>query len=356
MAMRYGGVAWKDCGCCPAGAPAISRRNFLAGAAAVAAGVPAARAQPAAASFRVDVHHHFAPPEYGARGGRMPYLRDWTARKSLDDMDGAGVTSALLSITTPVLKTLAGDGDMMARGLIRAGNEFGAKIVSENPGRFGLLAALPLTDAEGSLREIEFAFDVLKADGIGLFTSYGAKWLGNPAFDPVFEELNRRRAVVYVHPVSPDCCTDLIREINDSSIEYGADTTRAIVSMAYTGASQRYPDIRMIFSHGGGTLPFLIRRFTQEAIRVPELRKVLPNGFMPEARRFYYELAQIPIRAPLLALKEVVPVSNMLFGTDYPYLSTAEHVEGLRDAGVFTAAELATIYAGGARLVPRLGG
>jgi 6-methylsalicylate decarboxylase len=194
----------------------------------------------------------------------------------------------------------------------------------------------------------------LKADGIGLFTSYGTQYLGNAAFDPIFAELNRRKAVIYTHPVSPTCCSGIIKEINDSEIEYGTDTSRALASMVFTGASQRYPDMRMIFSHGGGTVPFLIRRFLKDAKGVPSLAKLLPNGFMPEAQRFYYDIAQIPIRAPLLSLKDVVPVSHMVFGTDYPYLTAAEHVEGLKEARVFSAKELRAIDENAALLVPRL--
>ena len=303
---------------------------------------------------RIDVHHHFVLPEYMQRGGLVPPLKNWTVERSLEDMEKGGVTTAMLSVTTPVLQVIADNGKMMDRALIRRCNDFGAKLVADYPGKFGLFAALPLTDVEGSLKEIEYAFDTLKADGIGLFTSYGTQYLGNAAFDPIFAELNRRKAVIYTHPVSPSCCSGIIKEINDSEIEYGTDTSRALASMVFTGASQRYPDIRMIFSHGGGTVPFLIRRFIKDAKGVPSLAKLLPNGFMPEAHRFYYDIAQIPIRAPLLSLKDVVPVSHMVFGTDYPYLTAAEHVEGLKEARVFNAKELRAIDENTALLVPRL--
>jgi predicted TIM-barrel fold metal-dependent hydrolase len=337
-----------------------TRRGVMTGLAALGAGamVPAAAltaaAAPAKAPIRIDVHHHFVPPEYVQRGGSIPPLKSWTVDRSLDDMSKGGVTTAMLSITTPVLQVLAADGKMMSRDLIRRCNDFGARLVADHPGRFGFFAALPLTDVEGSLQEIDYAFDTLKADGIGLFTSYGNQWLGNPAFDPVFTELNRRKAVIYTHPVSPTCCTGLIPQVNDSEIEYGTDTSRALASMVFTGASQRFPDIRLVFSHGGGTVPYLIRRFIKDAKGVPALAKLLPNGFMPEAHRFYYDIAQLPIRPPLLALKEVVPVSHLVFGTDYPYLTAAEHVEGLKEARVFTARELRAIDQNVAALVPRL--
>ena len=331
-----------------------TRRAVVTGLAAIGAGaLMPSTARSAAKHVRIDVHHHFVPPDYAKRGGSVPPLKNWTVEKSFEDMDKGGVTTAMLSVTTPVLQVMADNGQMMSRDLIRSCNEFGARLVADHPGRFGLFAALPLTDVEGSLKEIEYAFDTLKADGIGLFTSYGNQWLGNPAFDPVFAELNRRKAIVYTHPVSPACCTGLIREVTVSEIEYGTDTTRAIASMVFTGASQRFPDLRMIFAHGGGTMPFLIRRFLKDAAGSidPALAKLLPNGFMPEARRFYYDIAQIPIRAPLLALKNVVPVPHLLFGTDFPYLTAAEHVEGLKEARVFTAPELRAIDENAASLV-----
>ncbi len=335
-----------------------TRRAVVAGMAALGAGLFMPSGAPLAATVRkhrrIDVHHHFVPPEYMQLGGRVPVLKNWTIEGTLDDMDKGGVTTAMLSITTPVLQVLAKDGNTMSRDLIRRGNDFGAKLVADHPGRFGLFAALPLTDVDGSLKEIEYAYDTLKADGIGLFTSYGNQWLGNPAFDPVFAELNRRKAVIYTHPVSPTCCTGLIKEVGESEIEYGTDTSRAIASMVFTGASQKFPDIRMIFSHGGGTVPFLIRRFLKDSKGVPALAKILPNGFMPELLRFYFDIAQIPIRAPLLALKDVVPVSHMVFGTDYPYLTAAEHVEGLKQARVFNARELRAIDENAMSLVPRL--
>ncbi len=303
---------------------------------------------------RIDVHHHFVLPDYAERGGKTPPLKNWSVQKSLEDMDKGGVTTAMLSVTTPTLQVYAVNGNMMDPTLIRRSNEIGTRIVTDHPSKFGMFATLPLTDPDAGLKEIEYVYDTLKVDGIALFTSYGNQWLGNAVFDPVFAELNRRKAVIYTHPVSPTCCTGLIKEVNESEIEYGTDTSRAIASMVFTGASQRFPDIRMIFSHGGGTVPFLIRRFLKDAKGTPALAKILPNGFMPELLRFYFDIAQIPIRAPLLALKDVIPVPHLVFGTDYPYLTAAEHIEGLKEAKVFTAKELRMIDEGVANLVPRL--
>src|SRR5262249_50727158 len=142
----------------------------------------------------------------------------WTVEHSLEDMDKGGTTTAMISITTPGL--WFGDANV-SRKLARMCNDYGAKLVAGHPTRFGHFAAVSLPDIDGTLKEIEYAFDTLNADGIALFTSYGNKWLGDPVFDPVFEELNRRKAVIFVHPTSPGCCTNLVPMQNDSEIEYG---------------------------------------------------------------------------------------------------------------------------------------
>ena len=165
--------------------------------------------------------------------------------KSLADMDAAGVSTAILSITTPGV--WFGDA-AAAAALARACNEYGAKLTSSNPRRFGTFSTLPLPDIDASLREIEYALDTLKADGIGLFTSYGDKWLGDPAFAPVMDELNRRKAVVYTHPTGANCCVNLIADVPEPIIEYGTDTSRTIASLLFTGTASRCPDIKFIFS------------------------------------------------------------------------------------------------------------
>ena len=184
----------------------------------------------------------------------------WTIEKSLEDMDKAGVATSITSITTPGV--WIGD-NAQGRRVARECNDYAARLVVDYPGRFGMFAALPLPDIEASLKEIEYGLDVLKADGICLFTSYRDKWLGDPAFEPVMAELNRRKAVVYTHPEAPVCCRGLIPGINEAVIEYGTDTSRAIARLLFTGTASRYPDITWIFSHGGGVLPMLYERFVR---------------------------------------------------------------------------------------------
>src|SRR6185312_1424053 len=260
---------------------------------------------------------------------------------------------AMLSVTPQVLTALAQGGEATPAHYRRA-NDFAAKLVADHPGRYGLFAGIPITDPDAALKEIDYAFSSLKADGIGLFTSYGNRWLGHHDFDPVFAELNRRKAVVYTHPTVAPCCVHIVPDLNDSEIEYGTDTSRALANFVFTGSSSRYPDLRLIWSHGGGTIPFLIARFTKEAHPGSRLSKVLPQGFMPEFNRFYFDIAQIAKRPSLLALQAVASKGHILFGTDFPYLTAVEHVDGVKDAHVFSAKELHGIDTDATALIPRL--
>lgn len=348
------------CHCCQHG-PALAlpaRRNFLAGGLAtlgLGSAAPQATAQ-TPEKTRIDVHHHYVPPVHGEvmatrrSGGRLP---PWTPQQSLDDMEKAGVATAVLSIVQPGIWF----GDVAeGRRLARACNEYGANLAKDHPGRFGLFAAIPLPDTEGSLREIEYALDVLKADGIGLFTSYGDKYLGDPSFLPVFEELNRRKAVVYTHPTTPACCGGLIKGVATGTIEFATDTTRTIASLLFGagGTAFRCPDIRFIWSHSGGTLPFLTGRFVREQAVNKDPR--MPNGPLPILRKYFYEVAQGNTPGQLAALLHMVPVSQIMFGSDYPFRTGVEAMEGVADYK-FSAADLQAINrATAAALLPRLAG
>ena len=323
-----------------------SRRLVLAGGALLGLGLGRrAQAQPAPAPGRIDVHHHLTPPGYvSAIGGKAVVsgpTKNWTVQHSLDDMDKAGVTKAMLSITTPGLWF----GDVsFASQMAWATNDYGAGLVQQYPGKFGYFAALPLPDIDASLKEIAYAYDVLHADGIAMFTSYGGKWLGDPAFAAVFAELNRRRAVVFTHPTTAACCGNLISFIPDPAIEFATDTTRTIASLVFSGAAAQYPDVKLVFSHAGGTMPFLIERF-QFINRDPAMAAKTGIGLLPLLRRFYYDTAQAANPTAMGGLRSIVPVSQILFGTDYPYRLAGEHVEGLAGCG-FTPAELSAIDRG----------
>jgi predicted TIM-barrel fold metal-dependent hydrolase len=341
-----------------------ARREFLAGLGALAtssffSGSALAQKMPDAAgssSNWVDVHHHFSPPAYAEVTNQkkvMPApLVGWTPQKTIEDMDAAGVRTAMNSIVGPGVWF---DDAAQARHLARDANEYAAKLVANYPGRFGSFATVTLPDIDGSLREVEYALDTLKADGIMLFTSYNDKWLGDPYFDPLFEELNRRKAVVFTHPTTNACCANLLPGISSAEIEYGTDTTRAIVRMVYSGAAKRYPDVRMIFSHGGGTMPYLIGRFMNRVSRSKGNGGQQEHDFQAEVSKFYYDTAQTFNPVPMTALKHVVPVSQILFGTDYPYRSSVENTRGLKDGGAFDSRELDAVKSKNAfTLLPQL--
>jgi predicted TIM-barrel fold metal-dependent hydrolase len=347
------------CVCCidnPATpATGVSRRKLLVGGVAAlglgaAAASPPARAQ--AAKPRIDVHHHYLAPvqrEAFRSTNRMGGLPDWSVQKSLDDMDKSGIQTAVVSSVQPGV--WFGDNEP-ARKLAREINDYGANMVRDHKGRFGLFAAIPLPDPDGSLKEIAYALDILKADGIGLFTSYHDKYLGDPAFVPVLDELNRRKAVVYVHPVTPACCGALVKGIPAGTIEYATDSTRTIASLIFgeAGSAFRFPDIRWIWSHSGGTLPFLTGRLVRLAAERKDAR--MPDGPLPILRKYNYEVAQGNTPGQLAALMKLVGVSQVLFGTDFPYRDGMEAVEGLRDYG-FNAADLTAIDRGNAmKLMP----
>jgi len=341
---------------------ARTRRDFLKSLAAVGGGalLPAGRwigGQGPSSSIgskvgRIDIHNHYMPPsvtqELGAK--RVGVMANWTPAKALEEMDGSGVSTVITSIAPA--GGILGDPSTAVR-LSRECNEYAARLVADHPGRFGMFAMTPLPNIDATLDEIEYAFDTLKADGVCLYTSYGDKWLGDPAFDPVFEELNRRRAVVHVHPQTANCCKNLLPDVAEGAIEWGTDTTRAIAQMIFGGAAVRYPNVRMIWSHGGGTMPFLVERFVNMA-KAPSLAPKFPQGFEGAAAKFYYDTAQVSNPAAMSALSKVVPISQIVFGTDYPFRTTADHVKGLQECGVFSARDLQLIdYQNAWPLLPR---
>jgi 6-methylsalicylate decarboxylase len=216
----------------------------------------------------IDTHHHFYAPAYqkawldweNARGlPHYPSQVSWSLGKSLEEMDENDVSLAVLSLaSTPGVWFDA--GRQAAIEMARHCNEYGAGTVRDHPGRFGLFATLPMVDIDATLKEIEYAFAVLNADGVGLQTNYGDRWPGDPLYRPVFEELNRRRALVYFHPLVPTCCANINIGTFPAVIEVPHDTTRAAVSLLVSGTFTQCRNIRWLFSHGGGTLPMLAGR------------------------------------------------------------------------------------------------
>src|SRR6476646_3308576 len=342
----------------PFAATAVNRRELLTGGAAALALGTAAGFAPTlfaqAAPHRIDVHHHVSPPTWLDAVKSMkkdnPPMVSWSVQKSLDDMDKGGVATAITSPTTPQVIGL--DKDTAAR-VARESNEYCKKLESDHKGRFGTFAMLPFPYVDECLEEIAYAFDALKVDGIGCMTSYGDKWLGYAEFEPVWQELNRRKAIVYTHPTAANCCVNLVRGVDEAYIEFGTDTTRSIFSMIFSGFAEKYPDINWIWSHGGGSTSAFYERFTVQALmRPPYKYKFTRDRVETQIRRFYYDTAAIPNDVTLSALAKMVPVSQILYGTDFPYRRAAEYTKPL--AGFFKAEDLKAVDRENAlRLVPR---
>jgi 6-methylsalicylate decarboxylase len=282
---------------------------------------------------RIDVHHHMLPPEY-ARLTRDrilqitsgdPAVLNWTPEVTFAQMEQHGVASAILSLPVPGAWHQGKDN---SRKLARIANEYGARLSKDHAGKFGVFAAIPLPDVQGSLKEIEYALGALHADGVYLQTSYDDKWPGDPAFAPVFDELNRRKAVVFVHPTEPTCCANLIPGIPSNVVEFVFDTTRAIVSFLAGGTFARCPDIRFIFCHSGGTMPVLAARINGFFQARSALTAQAPNGVMYELQRQYYDVANATNPSSLAALMKLVPTSQIVWGSDFPYRAVGPTASG----------------------------
>jgi 6-methylsalicylate decarboxylase len=348
-------------GCGHADCHAPSRRTFLAGLGAAALPLGAAHAADTfdPAPRRVDVHHHFFPPGYVDQMAEVvgskpsPLMTGWSVAGVIEHMDKTGVATGIASISPwgPHFKDAA-----QARQLSRLCNDYAAQMGRDRPGRFGLFAAMPLPDIDGALKEIEYALDTLKAEGIGLMTSYGDKWPGDPLFAPVWEELNRRKAVVYFHPNTPNCCGSLVPDSSPAMLEWPYDTGRAVVSLLLGGALAKYPNIRWIFSHAGGPVPALAGRIVNMTRNRKDLAQIAPQGVMQELTKLHYDTANASFAPTMAALLKFVPVSQVVFGSDYPYYSLEENVGLLAEIPLTQAERQAIDRGNAARLMPRFAG
>ena len=318
-------------------------------------------AGPTHKSRLIDVHHHILPPVYLAEArdrliaqqqGYLPArILNWSPQNALAEMDKNGVATSIVSISPPGIWF----GDVQsARALARKCNEYAAQLVRDYPGRFGFFASAPLPDTEGSLREIAYSLDVLKADGIILLTSYGDKWPGDPAYVPVFEELNRRKALVFFHPAAPNCCRNLIPNIPPVFTELPHDTTRAITSLLFSGSFALFRDVRFIFSQAGGTVPMLAGRLAHYSAEMKDLVAKIPNGVEFELKRLHYDIASSANPPAMAALMKLVPTSQILFGGDYPYVPIAETAGGMTQIGLSVADLQLIEHDNAVALLPRL--
>lgn len=281
---------------------------------------------------RIDVHAHFLPDYYQAilanagivHPDGMPEVPRWSEAAALETMDELGVATAMLSISSPGVHF--GDG-AAARDLARRCNDTGAELARRRRDRFGVFAALPLPDIDGAIAEVAHAFDVLGTDGICMETNHHGLYPGDDRLEPLYRELNRRGAIVFLHPTSPSCtgCDALALGYPRPMLEFMFETTRCVSQMILSGVTQRHPDIRFIVPHAGATLPVLASRIEAQ-IPMYSQNATAPD-FKGEMRKFHYDLAGAPLPELLAALREIVAVDKLLYGSDWPFTSRAGAVE-----------------------------
>jgi 6-methylsalicylate decarboxylase len=343
------------------GTDSWQRRQFLmrlsvAGAAALLP--PALSSQAAlAASYqprRIDVHHHVPPPAYvewmaaGNATFRSPLdTGAWSLESALADMDKYGIETAIVS--SPDLNgRLPGD----FAGVVRACNEWLATLTVDHPGRFGCFGMMPLPKVDTTLGEIAYVLDTLHGDGVRFAPSYAGKYLGDADFDPVLAELNRRKAVAFVHPTQPQCCGQMMPDVVSAIVEFPFDTMRTITSLLYSGQFAKYPEIKWIFSHGGGTLPMLAGRISG-SFRNPKMQPRAPKGPIYELKKIYVDTASAFFPWSWAGVVALSGPKHILFGTDDPYVKIPEVDAGLAELHLPLALRVAVDRENALPLFPR---
>jgi 6-methylsalicylate decarboxylase len=276
----------------------------------------------------IDVHHHVVLPEYEAalvRSGAVdqsrPLRKNSTPQTALDAMSELHIDAAILN---PL--SVAGvhhGNDANARYLTDTTNEALARFVSFAPTRLGFFATLPLPDVDGALHQMEYALDTLHADGVIFLSNQNGFYVGDPAFDPLYAEMDRRGVVGFVHPASPAYVPTLRLNLWAAYIEYPFETTRVAANLIYNGVIPRYPRIKWLLAHAGGALPYLsvrLRLMEESDKNVPPFIERVPGGVAPYLRAFYFDLAIAGGAAPIAALTEIADPSHILYGSDWPYL------------------------------------
>ncbi|MFG2222471.1 amidohydrolase family protein [Streptomyces sp. NPDC048644] len=269
---------------------------------------------------RIDVHQHLVPPVWAAAleargldsgGWAVPA---WSAAGALAMMDEQGIAAGVLSVTSPGVHL--GGEDAEARALARAVNEYGAEMAKDHPGRIGSFASVPLPDVDGALEEAAYALDTLGADGVVLMSNARGRYLGDPDFEPLWAELDRREAVVFVHPAQPPMA--LLPGTPAPLVDYVFDTTRTALNMLLNGVLSRHPKVRVILSHGGGFLPYAAYRFAGLTSTVTDTGRTA-DDVIRDLKRFHFDTALAAGPSALPALLAFAEPGHVLYGSDWPF-------------------------------------
>lgn len=309
---------------------------------------------------RIDVHHHLLTPEYVeelakvgvVQAGGVPFPR-WKTEDSLVVMDRYGINTALLSVSSP---GLCFNDEAKTRYMARGLNAFAAGCVTRWPDRIGFFATLPLPDVDSALLEISYALDTLRADGIGLLSNYAGIYLGDPRFDAIFAELDRRATMVFIHPTvftgseipSAKNAGSPITTMPGFMLEFIFDTTCAVANLVISGTLKKYPRIRFILSHAGGTIPFVANKIVsgvmmRSLLQQHQVGQVAPSQEIMEKviraahedtfgqlRALYYDTALSANVNALSSLQQLIPASHILLGTDFPFAPERETPSNLK--------------------------
>ncbi|MFZ3573314.1 amidohydrolase family protein [Streptomyces sp. BH097] len=268
---------------------------------------------------RIDVHQHLVPPVWAraldsrgldSGGWAIP---SWTPESAIAMMDQQGIATGVLSVTAPGVHL---DGDAAARDLARAVNEYGAEVVKDRPDRFGHFASVPLPDVDAAVAEAVHGLDTLRADGVVLMSNAHGRYLGDPDFEPLWAELDRRAANVFVHPAQPPM--PLLPGTPAPLADYVFDTTRTALNLVLNGVMSRYPNVRVILSHGGGFLPYAAYRFTGLTSMVVDPDRT-EEDVLRDLKRFYFDTALSASPSALPALLAFAEPGHVLYGSDWPF-------------------------------------
>jgi predicted TIM-barrel fold metal-dependent hydrolase len=300
-------------------APAGSARTVGLGSRKSAALGLTAREETTMSDYgRIDVHQHLLPPDYvawlegkgiGDAGRRQ--LPAWSAEGALALMDRRAISTALLSVSTPGAHL--GD-DAEAATVVAKINDFSAELVKDRPDRFGFFATLTLPDVDSAVAEAARALGELGAAGVVLLANSRGHYLGDPAFDPLMTELDRRAAVVFVHPA--ELPGPAVEGIPPFAVDFLLDTTRAALNLVRRDVPRRFPGIRFVLAHGGGFLPYASHRIAA-AVFAETGRN--PREILGELSGFYFDTALASSPPSLASLSAFAGPERVLFGSDWPF-------------------------------------